>query len=340
MNELEKVIQESNVEKTTADSLQTAFQPFFQRAAEWKAKAETLKVTDINQTAEMQQARAARLELKKIRVEADKTRASLKEDSIRYGRAVQGVYNVIEYLIKPIEEYLENQEKFAEIQEAARKAALTELRRAEIEREGVQVFVPKNFDLGTISENEYQELIAAARMLVTAKLEADRKAEADRIAREQAEAEERERVRVENERLRAEAIEQEKRFAAERAEAAAKADAERKAEAEKARLEREKLEAERRAAEAIADKERAEREKLEAEVKVRAEKEAAEAKAKAAAERKAKNAPNREKVIAFAQSLQSLSYPQLDGESAELMNRVKAAIEKISQSLISEAEKL
>jgi hypothetical protein len=261
MNELEKVIQESNVEKTTADSLQTAFQPFFQRAAEWKAKAETLKVTDINQTAEMQQARAARLELKKIRVEADKTRASLKEDSIRYGRAVQGVYNVIEYLIKPIEEYLENQEKFAEIQEAARKAALTELRRAEIEREGVQVFVPKNFDLGTISENEYQELIAAARMLVTAKLEADRKAEADRIAREQAEAEERERVRVENERLRAEAIEQEKRFAAERAEAAAKADAERKAEAEKARLEREKLEAERRAAEAIAAKERAEKEK-------------------------------------------------------------------------------
>lgn len=340
MNELEKVIQESNVEKTTADSLQTAFQPFFQRAAEWKAKAETLKVTDINQTAEMQQARAARLELKKIRVEADKTRASLKEDSIRYGRAVQGVYNVIEYLIKPIEEYLENQEKFAEIQEAARKAALTELRRAEIEREGVQVFVPKNFDLGTISENEYQELIAAARMLVTAKLEADRKAEADRIAREQAEAEERERVRVENERLRAEAIEQEKRFAAERAEAAAKADAERKAEAEKARLEREKLEAERRAAEAIAAKERAEKEKLEAEVKARAEKEAAELKAKADAERKAKNAPNREKVIAFAQSLQTLPYPKVDGEAAELMTRVKAAIEKISQSLISEAKKL
>jgi hypothetical protein len=78
------------------------------------------------------------------------------------------VVNEIGQLIKQIEE-------FDEIEEA-RKAALTELRRAEIEREGVLIYIYRNLDLGAMSEDDYGEIIAAARMLVSAMAENDRKA--------------------------------------------------------------------------------------------------------------------------------------------------------------------
>ena len=115
-NELVRVINESGVEQSTALTLQSSFLPFFEQAEQWKIKAESLVVTDASQTREMKMAREARLALKDIRVSADKTRKALKEDSLRYGKAVQGVYNVIDYLIAPIEKHLEEQEKFPEIQ--------------------------------------------------------------------------------------------------------------------------------------------------------------------------------------------------------------------------------
>ncbi len=114
-------IKENQVETETGLVLQKAFEPFFQQANEWKKKAEELVITDVSQVREMQMARQARLALKEIRVNADKTRKRLKEDSLRYGKAVQGVYNVIEYLIEPIEKFLQEQEDFAKIQEAKQK---------------------------------------------------------------------------------------------------------------------------------------------------------------------------------------------------------------------------
>lgn len=120
-NQLLQVITESGVEQTTAQSLQKAFEPFFAQANDWQEKAKGLVVTDESQTREMKMAREARLALKEIRVNADKTRKALKEDSLRYGKAVQEVYNVIEYLIVPIEKHLEEQEKFVERKEAERK---------------------------------------------------------------------------------------------------------------------------------------------------------------------------------------------------------------------------
>lgn len=346
MSDIVKVIQESGLEKPTAESLQKSFMPFFEKAQEWKTKAETIVVTDESQKAEMALARTARLELKQIRVEADKTRQALKEDSLRYGKAVQGVYNVIEFLIKPIEGYLETQEKFAEIQAANRKAALADLRNTELAP--YRDFVPYNLDLGGMSEEDYTKLLNGAKLQLSAKLEAERKAEQERIERAKAEAEERERVRLENERLKVEAAERERQIAAERverekveAEARAKAEAERKEAEEKARIEREKLEAARKEAEAKAAAERAERERIEAEMKAKAEKEAAEKRARDEAERKAKAAPDREKLIIFAESLNALVYPTTTTEEAgSLINRVREAIGKIAVSLSSEANKL
>jgi colicin import membrane protein len=47
----------------------------------------------------------------------------LKENALREGQTIDAIAKILTNLILPIEEDLENKEKFAEIQEAARKAA-------------------------------------------------------------------------------------------------------------------------------------------------------------------------------------------------------------------------
>ena len=281
-NELSVIVTEIGVEQETAKTLLESFTPFFEQAKEWQEKAAKLVVTDATQVSEMREAKQARLALKNIRVEADKTRKRLKEDSLRYGKAVQGVYNVIEYLIVPIEQHLEEQEKFAERAEAKRKEELKLSRIAALQPYEVQTDF---YDLANMKEVDFDTLLSNSKSGFEQRKEAEAKAEAERIERERKEAEEREAQRLENIRLKAEAEAREKELAAERA----KLEAERKAaEAEKKRIqaeaekkaaeERAKVEAEqkrmREEAQAKIEAERKERERIQAELKAKEEEQA------------------------------------------------------------------
>lgn len=349
-DELMVAITENAVESTTAEFIKEKFLPFFEQAQQWREKAQSLVVTDVSQVREMKMAREARLALKDIRVNADKTRKALKEDSLRYGKAVQGVYNVIEYLIVPIEKHLEEQEKFAEIQEVKRKAELKAQR--EMELQPFVEFVPFGIDLGEMPESEFQKIFFAAKSAMQAKLDAEAKAEAERIAREKAEAEERERIRKENERLKAEAETREKQLAAERA----KAEAERKAAEEKARKERELIEAKaRKEREAMQAKLKAEAEaraKAEAELKAENErkareeaerkaKEQAEIAARLEAERKAKAAPDKVKLTALMQEISNIKMPELQSEQGQkLASDVEGLLLKVVNFMQSNIDKM
>jgi hypothetical protein len=289
-NELAIVASETAVDAEIQTMLVERFTPFLDQAKEWRERAENLVVTDISQTREMKMAREARLALREIRINADKLRKELKEDSLRYGRAVQGVYNVIEAAITPIEKHLEQQEKFKEIFELKQREALR-VEREELTRD-VRDYMFANINLGEITEDDFQRLWNGARLQKQAAEEQARKAEEDRIAREKAAAEERERLRVENERLKAEAEAREKarRVEIERMKAEAEAkEQERRAELD--RIESElraaniKAAKERLEAEARAEAERIERERVEAELKAKQEAEArAEAERQAAIE--------------------------------------------------------
>lgn len=275
MSELRKKIELAIVdigpmEEATQQFLIDRFIPFFEQAIEWKEKAESLVVTDINQTREMKMAREARLALREIRINADKNRKALKEDSLRYGRAVQGVYNVIEAVISPIENHLEKQEKFKEIYEMNHREALR-LEREQLAKD-VREYMISNINLGEITEEDFQRLWSGAKLQKQAAEEAERKAEEDRQERLKAEAEERERLRVENERLRAEAV----RIAAEKKAELDKLEAEMKAAKEKAAQERAEAEKQAAAARAEAARIAAElRAKEEAEARAEAERQAA-----------------------------------------------------------------
>lgn len=193
-NQLLKLITESKVEQSTALTLQNAFLPAYDQLIQWSEKAKTLVVTDGSQTREMKMAREARLALKDIRVNANKTRLALKEDSTRYGKAVQSVYNLIEGLITPAEKHLETQEKFVEIQEEKRKKELWSVRSSELlaYREFV---TPGQFaELGEITEEEYQKVIEYCKQALENQIAEQAQAELDRIEKERQKTERQNRL--------------------------------------------------------------------------------------------------------------------------------------------------
>lgn len=303
-------IEQNGLEADTAKSLKESFMPFFEKAEEWKQKADALVVNDVSQVNEMKQAREARLALKSIRVEVENTRKKLKEDSLRKGKAIDGIANVIKYLIEPIEESLEQKEKFAEIQEAKRKEQIRSEREAELKAYNADVqFV----DLANMPEESYQKFLESAKMIQAQRIEAERKAEEEK---KRAEAWEKLRwKRADEIRPYYDFFDESVKLAdlseieysdllASLKEAKATHDAEQ----ERIRLENKRLKKEKEEHEAKLKKEREEREKVEAELRAKKE---AEEKARLEAEAKAEedlNKGDKAKFMDLLSDLELLKY--------------------------------
>lgn len=333
--ELVVLVENSGMEKTKAQTVLDAFSGFFAEASKWEAQAKMLVITDASQIHEMKMAREGRLQLKEIRVAAEKTKKKLKENIIVEGRFIDSIYNLIEGVTKPIENDLLEKEKFVERKEQARKDALA--------AERVEKLLPYEIDtsfynLAEMPEAAFSQLLENTRIAYEARKEAERKAEDERIAREKAEQEERARIAAENLRLKAEAEAREKAIAQER-----------KAREEAERIEREKREAEERKAAAIREAERKKqeaalaaeraatekarrelREKQEAEEGARraeAARIAAEQKAKEEAERKLAAASDNEKILAYVRQIGLIPVPVVSNiASRAIMDDLRHAI--------------
>ena len=328
MNELVEVIEKAKIEQGTAKMLQESFNPLFTKAQEWKLEADKIIVTDESQTEMMAKAREIRLSLQKVRTDADKKRIALKEDSLRYGKAVQGIYNVIEFLVKPIEKHLENQEKFIERQEEQKRLVIKQKRESEILP--YAEFVPGGFDFGIMTEEDYQRLLAGFKIQYQLKQDAIAKAEAEKIEAEKKAKEEQERIRIENEKLKAEKEAREKEIAAERAANEKKLKAEKEA--------REKAEKEKKE---IEEKQRKEKEIETNRIKAEKEAENKRIAAEKEAERKAQNAPDREKIVKFIADLSLLEYPDVKADEAKkIIDFARIEIGKLSAQLSNKISQL
>jgi hypothetical protein len=125
-NKIDELIGTGVIEKTKADYIKEKFKDFTQAIEEWSEKANAIVVTDENQKELMSEAREGRLLLKAKRIEVEKTRKSLKEQSLNEGRLIDSVAKYLTGLIEPAEKHLELQEKFVEIQEQNKRAKLKE----------------------------------------------------------------------------------------------------------------------------------------------------------------------------------------------------------------------
>jgi len=312
---------EYGLEETQVQTIEQAFAP---KIAERDGLIEIYQqVITKELTPELcSEAKQIRLKLVKVRTGIAEIHKTQKAFFLAAGRFVDAWKNKETAPVEQMESNLEQIENhFINIEK--QRIADLEATRTEQLRQYTEI-IPMS--LGLMQEDVFQAYLAAQKKIYDDRIAAEKQAELDRIAREKAEAEERERIRIENERLKKEAeerekaieaerIEAEKKLAAERAEAAAK----QKAIEDAARIEREKAEAERA--------------KLAAELKA---KEDAEARAKAESARieqeriasanKAAKAPDKDKLKAFVNSITLPEPPEL--KSAEMKAVAAVVTEK------------
>lgn len=347
-NQLEKIISESNLDKTESQILLEKFSGYFDIAAEWERKIKEIKVTDVSQVAEMKMNREGRLFLKGKRLEIESTRKQLKEESLRKGQTIDSIARILKNLIEPLEEQCEQNEKFKELKEAQEKAERKNMRLEKLLP--YNVAVDANL-IGDMSNEMFDNYFNGVVKAHNDRIEAEAKAEQERLAAIEAERQRQLAVEAENKRLKVEAEKKEKEIAIERQ----KAEAERKAAEEKAAKEKAEIEArakkDREAAEAkaaeekkIADEklrlERLEREKIEAELKAKQEaelkaKQEAEAKfnAEKLAAEKAAKAPIKKQLSVWVDSF-SINNPTTSNETTKAIQEKFESFKKWAKTQV------
>jgi len=310
------------LEASKAASIKAVFEPMVKMLEGFESVYAEVMAKEISPE-KCAEAKRLRLDISRVRIEADKVRKEQKEEYLRAGNAIQGVYNILKFAVTDKEEKLKEVETYYEKIEAEKVAKLAEERKAELAKyECNSEFV----DLGKMTDEVWKNYLAGVKANYEAVKAAEAKAEADRIAKEKAEAEERERIRLENEQLKKEAEKREKERLAEQK----KLEAERVKQEQALRAEREKAEAEKRIQDEIIRKEREAREKLEREARekeaerVRLEKLEAEKKAEEA--KKLELAPDKEKLVVV------LSQIELAGKgikSEKALSVIRAAYKMI-----------
>ena len=280
---LARIVQATGIELAKANLILDTLGPLASQAAKLIEKSREITVTDATQVSEMKAARKARLELRDIRVAADKARKGIKADALILTRLIDDCGNLIKGQCEAEEARLQEAEDFAARKEAERKAATKRAREGILAPFGIDLSF---YDLANMPEATFTELHESTRLAAEARKAAAEKAEADRIAAAKARAEEDARIRAENAKLMAEKLAAEGRERAaqeaarkERDAAEVKARIEREAVEARARKEREAIEAKARQDREVAEN-KARAERMELERNAKAEREAAEAKAK------------------------------------------------------------
>jgi hypothetical protein len=273
------------LEENKAKEIENAYAPMVVMLTEMEEQFNKVVSSEITKDL-IPIAKRLRLDIGKVRINADKIRKSAKDEYLRAGNAIQGVYNTLLYAVKSKEDKLSEIESYFENIEKERREKLQNERVTELSKfidESELAYVPSN--ICDIEESVWINYIAGAKLNFETKKEAEKQAELARIAAEKKEAErlrleaiEQKRIKEENDRLKLEAERLEK-----------VAEAERKANTEKLRkIEEEnnriRLENEAKA-KVEADKIKAENERILAIEKANAAKLQAELAAKAEAEK-------------------------------------------------------
>ena len=179
--EIDALINAGLIEKTKGDYIREKFQDFAQAVEEWSEKANAIVVTEESQKELMAEAREGRLLLKAKRIEVEKTRKSLKEQSLSEGRLIDSVAKYLTSLIEPAEKHLELQEKFIEIQEQNKRIQL-KADRTELLLPYKDVIDPNSIQLDLITDEAFTTILNGAKFA-----QDNKKAEALRVEEERLE---------------------------------------------------------------------------------------------------------------------------------------------------------
>ncbi len=185
-----------DVDKSKAKQIEATFAPMVAMLKDFEgAYSEVMK--EDQSPEKSKKAKRLRLDIAKIRVAADKVRKEQKDEYLRAGNAIQGVYNILKFAVQDKEEALRDIELYYDRIEAEKKEALAQDRISQLSAFGVQ---GGHLELGDMDEAVWDSFISSAEVTYNAKKEAEKMAEA-------AKAETAEKMRAleeENAKLRAE----------------------------------------------------------------------------------------------------------------------------------------
>jgi hypothetical protein len=254
-------------------------------------QARSIVVTDASQTDLISKAREFRLKLKTERVRISKAKDVVKAPYLRKTQVIDGIHRIIKRMFEAEEAHLQTQEDFAAIKERERIAFVADTRRERLLSYNFKDEVP---GLGSLPDANFDLLLAGARAKWDehiAELKRQEQEDKERLEREAKLLEENERLRLEKEEADHKA--ESERVERERIETAARQEREVAEQKERDRIAAEEAEKQR-----VAAAEETERQRL-------------------AAETRAKElAPDREKLLAYAQEISKLisDAPRLGNE--------------------------
>lgn len=279
--EVDTLIVKASLTPEQTKHLLAKFRDLFSMTAKVRNELATVVVTGPEDTLAIAKAKELHTVIRDERLNAEKKKKIIKEPYLRPSQLIDGVFRIWMNEVTPLEQEAKYKAEYVENLEKERKGQLAKER---IEKLRLFDAGDTALDLGEIDDATFEMLYQGAVSKYN-----DRKAEEQRLAdeqkkREQEYAAERQRLKEENDRL-----------AKQNADEAA-----RNAELQK-----------------IADEEKQKREAIEAENKRKEEARIAEEQRLAAIEEAKRLAPDREKLIAFADEMRNLKYPELESEKAK-----------------------
>lgn len=342
--EVEQLAQSVSVEKR--NEVQSVLNSVFNGVSKMREQLDAVTVADENDKASMKVANAIRLNVRQVRLDAEKTFDAKRQDvqALMIGYKTEDALwlkakQTMQILTKEIEEVAKIKETTAERVAAERKELETQTRIAKVSKFNTELH---RSEFENMSSEMFEMFLSGLEKAYNDKIAAEAKAEAERLAAIEAERLERERIKAENERLAAEAAEKEKQLQAERVEAARKQKEIEDAAREAKRLADEKAAKEKAEADRLLAIEREKQAKLEAELKAKKDTEIAAQKEaerieneRKAAEAKAAKAPLKTKLNTW---VDSFSIAEFEGNATA--DDIKLKFESFKKWAKSEIEKL
>ncbi len=304
--EVAQIAENVSVEKR--NEVQTVLNHVFNGVSKMREQLDSVTVADASDKVNMKLANTIRLGVRQVRLDAEKTfdkkREEVQQQMLSY-KTEDSLWlkakQTMQILTKEIEENARWKEETKQRFDAEQKELNIQQRMLRVHKVAPEM---SRTEFENMSDESFEILLSGIEKQFNDRIEAEVKAEAERIAAIEAEKKRIEEQRIENERLKKEAEAKEKQLEAERKKAAeqaekirienekkiaeerklaeeraaklqAEADAKLKAEQEKARKEKEKADAERAKLEAELkakkDAEEAEKKRIEAEEKAKVE---------------------------------------------------------------------
>lgn len=316
--EVAQIAEKVSIEKR--NEVQTVLNQVFDCVSKMREHLDSVNVVNENDKVNMKLANTIRLGVRQVRLDAEKTfdkkRDEVQQQMLSYKTEDQlwlKAKQTMQILTKEIEETARWKEETKARFDAEQKELKVQQRILKIQKIAPEML---RSEFEYMSDETFDIFFSGIEKAYNDRIEAEKKTEIERIVKEKAEADERERIRIENQRLKAEVEAKEKQMIAE---------------SEKAAAEKAKLQAEIKA-------------KVDAELKGKAEAEAkyaAEQKAKIDAERKAKNASDKTKLLQLAQQIELLQMPDLkENEAKNILNDTKVLLVKVVNFIKEKSNKL